>query len=393
MAEARQYGVDRMVLTRLVNDAALDNEAARLGLSTGDAAVRAQVMATPAFHGADGKFDREAYTAALERIGLTPSDFEDLLRRESTRDLLAERVQAPATLPHRESLTVLDFLGETAQLRLAAPRREPAARAGPGPDRRRARRPSTTPTPPTATPAPRPGRSATPASPPRRSPPASRSPTTSSAPPTRPTSPSSRSPRSARSTASASAPPTRRRRPRPGSTPATIDFDALAAERGLKPDEIDQGIVAADALPPEARDAVFGAAGPGIVGPVATPLGPALYRINAIMAAKTTPFEEAKADLAKDRALAAAKKQIADDTAHIEDLIAGGATLEEIASETVHAARQRRAQQRDHAAASPTTRRSATPRSRPTSARRPTWSSSPAAAWRPCASTRSTRRR
>ena len=36
MSEARQYGVDGMVLARLVNDAALDDEAARLGVSTGD---------------------------------------------------------------------------------------------------------------------------------------------------------------------------------------------------------------------------------------------------------------------------------------------------------------------------------------------------------------------
>ena len=66
MAEARQYGVDRMVLARLVNDAALDGEATRLGLSTGDAAVREQVMATPAFRGSDGKFSPETYQAALQ---------------------------------------------------------------------------------------------------------------------------------------------------------------------------------------------------------------------------------------------------------------------------------------------------------------------------------------
>jgi peptidyl-prolyl cis-trans isomerase D len=113
------------------------------------------------------------------------------------------------------------------------------------------------------------------------------------------------------------------------------DFDALAAERGLKPEDIDQGLVAADALSPEAREAVFAAEGPGILGPVETPLGPSLYRINAILAGKTTPFEAAKDELARERALEEAGRQIHDDTAHIEDLIAGGATLEEIASETV----------------------------------------------------------
>jgi peptidyl-prolyl cis-trans isomerase D len=53
------------------------------------------------------------------------------------------------------------------------------------------------------------------------------------------------------------------------------------------------------------------------------------------MAAKTTPFEEIRDEIARDRALEQARRQIADDTAHVQDLIAGGATVEEIASETV----------------------------------------------------------
>ncbi len=112
ISEARQYGVDGMVLARLVNDAALDNEAARLGVSTGDATVLSQVTATPAFHGADGKFDRATYTDALERAGLRPNQFEALLRGEATRNLLAGGVQAAATMPDTAALTVLAFLGE-----------------------------------------------------------------------------------------------------------------------------------------------------------------------------------------------------------------------------------------------------------------------------------------
>src|SRR5690606_21235351 len=67
MTEARQYGIDRMVLTRLVNDAALDGEAARLGISAGDDTVREQIMRSPAFQGADGQFDRNTYSFALQR--------------------------------------------------------------------------------------------------------------------------------------------------------------------------------------------------------------------------------------------------------------------------------------------------------------------------------------
>ena len=162
MAEARQYGVDRMVLARLVNDAALDGEAQRLGLSTGDDAVRAQVMATPAFQGSDGNFDRETYAAALERAGLRPADFEELLRREATRDLLARGVQSAATMPDTaarpSSPSSASGAASTgsASTPPSCPSRSPRPPTPTSP-------PSTTPTPPTATPAPRRGRSPTPA--------------------------------------------------------------------------------------------------------------------------------------------------------------------------------------------------------------------------------------
>ena len=333
MAEARQYGVDNMVLARLVNDAALDGEAERLGLSTGDDAVRAQVTATPAFHGTDGTFDRETYTAALERGSLTPGEFEELLRRESTRDLLAGGVQSAATLPDSGALTVLAFLGERRSfdwLRLDA-----------------ALLPEPIPAPTDADLAAEHDAHAA----------------------DRYTRPETRQVAYASITPDALAAeieipeaelraaydagidhfqtPEQRALDRIGfgtdaeaaEAKARIDagetdFDAVAAARGLQPADIDQGIVAADTLAPEARDAVFGPDAPGIVGPVATPLGPALFRINAIMAPKTTPFEEARAGLAEDRAADEANKRILDETAHIQDLIAGGATLEEIASET-----------------------------------------------------------
>lgn len=334
MAEARQFGVDGMVLGRLVNDAALDGEARRLGVSTGDEAVLAQVMATPAFHGADGRFDRLAYTDALERAGLRPDQFETLLRGEATRNLLASGVQAAATLPDTAALTVLDFLGEKRAfdwLRLdasllPAPIRAPtdaelqaehdahAADRYTRPETRQISYASITPE----------ALAAEIEIPEDELRAAYEANAQSFQTPERRAVDRIAFPTEADATAA-----------RARLDQGAVDFDALAAERGLKPEDIDQGILAADALPASARDAVFGLAGPGIAGPVDTPLGPALYRVNAIMAAKTTPFEEARAGLLKERQLEAARKQIVEDTAHIEDLIAGGATLEEIASETV----------------------------------------------------------
>lgn len=333
MEEARQFGIDRTVLARLAGDAALDGEADRLGLSSGDETVGAQVMATSAFQGIDGKFDRAAYAFALERTGLSPAAFEELVRREATRELLGSGVQAPADLPDSAARTVLDYVGERRGfdwLRLDAsllPEPVPA----PTEEELRAEYDAN------------PGRYTRPET--RRITYASVTPEALAATieyseedlraaydsdPQRFTEPERRVVdrigfRSAEDAAAA----------RTRIDAGEIGFDAVATERGLTPEEMDRGAVTAADLEGESRDAVFGADGPGIVGPVETPLGPSLFRINAVMAAKTTSFEEAKAEIARERALEEAGARITEETPAIEDLIAGGATIEEIASETL----------------------------------------------------------
>lgn len=334
MAEARQYGVDRMVLSRLVNDAAVDGEAARLGLSTGDETVRKQVLDTPAFKGSDGTFSREAYTASLERAGLRPPEFERLLRQEATRDLLARSVQSAAGMPETAATTVLGFLGEKrafdwlaldatllpepipapTDADLQAEHDAHAADRYTRPETREVAYASITPDALAA------GIEI----------PDDELRAAYDADPTRYQTPEKRAIDRIGFATDAEAADAKAK-----IDAGTTDFDKVAAERGMAPADIDQGTVAADALPATARDAVFGLAEPGIVGPVETPLGPALYRVNAIMAGHTTSFEDARADLARSRARDQAQKQILDETARIQDLIAGGATLEEIASETV----------------------------------------------------------
>ncbi len=333
MPEARQYGVDRMVLARLVNDAALDAEAARLGLSASDETIQNQILATPAFRGSDGAFSRDAYTYALERAGLRPAEFETLLRREAGRDLVATAVQSAATMPPAAADTVLAFLGERRSfdwLRLD---------------------PTLLPEP---VPAPTDAEIAAhyDAHPERYARPETRHLTYASVDPQALATTIEIPDDDLRAAYDADIAhyeaPERRALDRiafatdadAAAARARLDagevtFDTLATERGLVAADIDQGTLTADGLSPEARAAVFDAAGPGIVGPVPTPLGPSLYRVNAVLAARTTPFEEAKAEIARRLALQRATDEIARDTHAIEDLLAGGATAEEIASETV----------------------------------------------------------
>ncbi len=332
MSEARQFGVDRMVLARLINDATLDDEAARLGLSTGDATVQRMVMATPAFRGTDGTFDRAAYGFALERTGMTPAEFETLLRAEATRELIAGSVQGAARMPETAATTILDYIGETRRIAWIELGADLLADPVPAPDAAaleafhaenaaRYTRPET-----------------------RRITYALLDPAALAA---------TIELTDAELRAAYEAErgrfdiPERRILDRIGfatteeaaAARARIeageaDFDAIAAERGLGPDAIDLGEQTRADLSPEAGEAVFAAPEPGVVGPAATPLGPSLFRINAILAASVTPFEAAREDLEAELALEAARAQVADAAAPVEDLIAGGARLEEVAAET-----------------------------------------------------------
>ncbi len=75
--------------------------------------------------------------------------------------------------------------------------------------------------------------------------------------------------------------------PRRASTRATT-FEQVVAERGLALADIDLGEQARDDLG-AAGDAIFALDEPGVVGPLPSDLGPALYRMNAILVGPGNP--------------------------------------------------------------------------------------------------------
>lgn len=332
MAEARQYGVDNMVLSRLVNDAALDEEAGRLGISVGDETVARQVMDVQAFQGPDGRFNRETYVNTLGNVGLRPAEFEEQIRGEVSRDMIASAVQSAVAAPTATARAMLGYVGE--QRAFSWLRLGPEALTEPLPE---------------------PDDAAIQAE-------YDAHPDAYTVPETRRLTYAAISPEELAETLEVpesdlramyeaeaerfNTPETRLierigfgTEEEAAAAKARLDggevgFDALATERGLSAQDIDLGAVPASRLAPEAREAVFGLAEPGLVGPVPTPLGPSIYRVNAILSGSTTPFEEAREDLRRERALKLATDELANESAHLEDLIAGGATLEELAEET-----------------------------------------------------------
>lgn len=332
LSEARGVGIDRMVLDRLITLAALDNEAARLGLSVGDGVVRDEIVNNPAFRGLDGRFDRTAYEFALSQAGFSVAQFETALREESARGLLEASIVTGLSPAALQARLLLDHLGEGRSFSWAVIDATRAGEVTLEPSETELRRFHED-------------------NPALFTLPAAREIAFAWITPERMIdrlpipeaelravyeSERARFDRPERRIvdrlpfATEAAAEEALRAIRAGET----DFDTLVEERGLDFEDVDLGELARDDLPAAQAEAVFAAPGTGVVGPVATPLGPALFQVNAILEAQVISFEEAREDLAAEYGIVRAARAVAEMVDPVDDLLAGGATLEDLAAET-----------------------------------------------------------
>lgn len=329
-AQAREAGLDQRVLAQLVARAALEHEAGALGISVGDATLRDEILGIPGFRGADGGFDRQAYRFALQQSGLSESQFEESIRAETAATLVQAAALAGLRPPAAYTGAMIEWLGERRSLSYATIARGDLQTGLPEPSDEDLRAYHA----------------------------ANESAFTT--PETRQLAyiwitpemlldtvevdeATLRAAYEARAgefnlperrlverlvfadTAAATAAMARIAQGEP--------LETLVAERGLEMADIDMGDVTAADLGP-AAEAVFAAPAGEVVGPVETSLGPALFRVNAVLAAQSTPFEAARDELREALALDRARRLIDTLGERVEDLLAGGATLEDVARET-----------------------------------------------------------
>ena len=110
-------------------------------------------------------------------------------------------------------------------------------------------------------------------------------------------------------------------------------FTNLLNDRGLTSNEIDIGYKTKNELA-EAGNGLFAAKISEVIGPFDTDLGPSLFRLVDIQEAKTAGFDAVKEKLSNELALSEAVKEIATLAQQFDDLLASGASLEELALET-----------------------------------------------------------
>ncbi|MGH1424044.1 MAG: peptidyl-prolyl cis-trans isomerase [Pseudooceanicola sp.] len=329
--QAEQLGLVEATLAKLISARAMDHEAAEMGISVGDHVLIRQLQQIQAFQGIDGNFDREAYEFALERNGLSKTEFETRLREETARTILQAAVVTGDSMAPAFADALMGYIGETRKItwaridqgdldaplpaptqqqlqdhyeahidRYTIPEKKLITYAWLSPDmlidtievdedvlmsaykerdaefNRPARRLVE-----------------------------------------RLVYPDQDSADTARAQLDIGA----------------TDFETLVSDRGLELSDIDLGDVTRIELG-AAGEQVFAAKSGDVVGPLMTDLGPALFRINGIFPAVSVSFDDARTILTEELVTDQARRAIDRQREEIEDLLAGGATLEDLANET-----------------------------------------------------------
>ncbi len=328
LEQAKLFGLDQSVLDRVIAQAAFEDETTRLGLSVGDGEIARQIKEIEAFQSVDGKFDREMYDFALQQSGLTVADFEASLRADVARTILQGAVSNGVAVPAVYADTLFGWARETRDFTwarvdataLADPVGEPTE------DELQAFY--------------------------------DENPALFTAPEIRKITYAWAAPEDMIDRVEVSDDelraaynqridefmvPERRLVERlvfgsDAEAQAAADrlasgeasFEDLVAERELELADIDLGDVTEADLGPAGAE-VFALTEPGVVGPVETSVGPALIRMNAIFAAQETSFEDAREDLKGEYAADAARRLVDDLVPALDDDLAGGATVEDLA--------------------------------------------------------------
>jgi peptidyl-prolyl cis-trans isomerase D len=94
MDQARAFGLDRQVLQQTIAEAALDEEARRLGLGQSDAETMRLIFSDPNFKGTNGAFDPARFQATIRQVGFTEQRYIADQRRVSLRRQIAGTISA-----------------------------------------------------------------------------------------------------------------------------------------------------------------------------------------------------------------------------------------------------------------------------------------------------------
>lgn len=328
--QAKAFGLDQQVLSTLVTEAVMSEQARKLGLSVSDQLVARSVMDDPTFKGADGQFNRALFDQVLRNAGLSEAGFVQEQRLATTRIHLAEALAGDLTVPlaAREAMNRYANERRTASYFVLTPQmageiptptdeqlqtfyneRKTAYQA---PEYRAVGVLAVTP-----------------------------------AAIAKPENVSDADARQRYEQEKAKYGTPERRTIQQITFPTMEEaeaafnkikegatFDSVAAERNVEAKDLELGTFAkSEMLDPAVADAAFSLEQGATSGPVAGRFGPVLVRVTQVQPESVKPFEEVAADVRSELAQARARSEIEAVHDAIEDLRAGARPLAEIAKE------------------------------------------------------------
>lgn len=330
LQQLQAFGIQQRVLSRLVTDKLLENEATKLSLSVDDSSVRDNIISLNAFKGPDGAFNQDAYNYALENAGYTSAEFEEEIRAETARNILSQSILSGNTINKIQAELLAAFLLEARSFNIQVLTADSVDFIAQSPtdlelqeflDKNTEQY---------------------------------------TVPESKMISYAILEPEMLADSVpidngilqniyeekkSEYNKPEERTIDRLSFLSADeassaiskiknndTDFDELSLERGLTEDDVAYGTFSKEKLA-DASEEIFSAKIGEVVGPVETDLGPVIFRVREIVAAESTSFDDAKNSLAKEYALSEAKKLVDEKIEESQNLLAAGGTLEDLVSE------------------------------------------------------------
>ncbi len=329
--QAKMFGVHQQALSRIIVEKTLENEARLLNISVGDTTVRDELMDIPAFQALDGSFDRTSYGFTLENAGMTEAEFEEQLRGEAANQIINKAIIDGIRMPSIFSEKAIEYRTEEREIILLEIDESDLPGSIPAPTEEEQS-------------------SFYEENKKLFSLPESKAITYVILTPEMITDEIQVSEDDLRSLYEKNFDtynrPERRvverlnfidvedarvaaRRIEIGE----IDFEGLVNERGLNIADTNLGDVTIKELG-ELGEAVFALSAGATSKPLESELGAAIFRVNGILSAKVTGFEEVVEELKREFSLEQARLLIDIEQSRINDLLAAGASLEELVSES-----------------------------------------------------------
>jgi peptidyl-prolyl cis-trans isomerase D len=327
--QARAFGLDRQVLQKLMTDAALNERARQLGLGIGDDEIVRHILQDPSFRGLNGQFDQTRFDQTLRAYGFTEPRYVAKLRGDAVRGQLADSFISSVTVPktaleafnrYQNEERNVDYVVLGPAVAGDIPEPSPEVLTKYFEDRKALFR----------------------------------------APEYRKVVLLALSPEAIAKSIEVSDADVKRaydERLSRYTTPERRDlqqivfpnqeeadkaaqrlkegttFDALVTERGLKDTDVNLGLVAKTGIvDPAIADAAFALQAEGTSDPIKGRFGITLVHVNKIEPQQVKPFADVEAELKHEIALDRAKATITDTTNKVEDELASGARLDEVAT-------------------------------------------------------------